>query len=57
MITNSITVRLNNDVVHSFDDCSMVIDNCDESIRIERKSETVAHYKRSEWLSIVQALS
>lgn len=56
-MTNSITVHLNNDMVHSFDDCSLVIDNCDESIRIERKSETVAHYNRGEWLSIVQTLS
>ena len=37
--------------------CSFEIDNCDNSIRIERKSETVAHYDFDEYLSITQNVS
>ena len=40
----------------SYLDCSMMIDAADYSVRIERKSETVAHYSRDEYTKIVQEI-
>lgn len=58
-LENVIHVYLNDGIgtpdVHY--DCSFEIDNCDNSVRIERKSETVAHYHFDEYLSITQAVS
>jgi hypothetical protein len=54
---NTILVYLNdNHTVDTHDNCSMVVDNCDGSVRIERKSETVAHYSPGSWTKIHQIL-
>jgi hypothetical protein len=38
--------------VLTFENCSFILDNCDRSIRIEKKSETVAHFDN--WTTIRQ---
>lgn len=35
-----------------FENCSFILDNCDHSIRIEKKSATVAHFDN--WINVRQ---
>lgn len=37
-----------------FTNSSFVLDNCDSSIRIEKKSETIAHFDN--WINVKQEL-
>jgi hypothetical protein len=40
-----------------FDDSSIIVDNADGSVRIECKSETVAHYNADEFHKITQEIT
>lgn len=50
---NEITVRLNDVEPVRYQNCSMMVDNADGSVRIEKGSETVAHYNKDEFTQII----
>lgn len=37
---------------NTFKDCSFVVDNCDHSIRVEKNSDTIAHFDN--WINVRQ---
>jgi hypothetical protein len=50
---NEIVVRFENDYSKYYENCSMMVDKADGSVRIEKSSETIAHYNKDEFIQII----
>ena len=54
-MTNVITVITPDQETNEYHGCKFVLDNADRSICVEnRHGDTVAHYKRSKWATVIQ---
>ena len=54
---NRILVRTKPELdIVEYHGCSIILDNADHSVRIEKGSETVAHYDRDEYYVITQEI-